>query len=206
MEGAGLKPLQLANACGVSSGAVTHWLNGATKHLKAESALMIENATGYCASWLITGTGEKLKLSTGSAFIDTEIPTPAMRSADETYRGRLAALMAERGISRTQLATKLGISYQGVRKVFDSDGAFGSENNLRAADYFEVNPRWLATGEGREKTSHTGTSAAQVAWPFDLAGLTRARYESLPVSSRYAVQAFMLQAIEKQEAALNRVD
>lgn len=38
MDGAGLKPLQLANATGVSSGAVTHWLDGATKSLKAAAA------------------------------------------------------------------------------------------------------------------------------------------------------------------------
>jgi hypothetical protein len=38
-------------------------------------------------------------------------------------------------------------------------------------------------------------------WPFDLPGLTRDRYESLPIASRYAVQAMMLQSLhrEKQE-------
>ena len=60
MEGAGLKPLQFAKATGVSSGAVTHWLDGATKSLNAETALRIQDVTGYSASWLITGRGEKL--------------------------------------------------------------------------------------------------------------------------------------------------
>ena len=60
MEGAGLKPLQLANATGKTSGAVTYWINGAAKSLKAESAMRIQQATGYSASWLITGTGERL--------------------------------------------------------------------------------------------------------------------------------------------------
>jgi hypothetical protein len=67
-----------------------------------------------------------------------------------TYKKRLGELMQVKGIGRQELATAIGISYQGVRKVFDSDGAFGSENNLKAAEYFGVNPKWLATGEGNK--------------------------------------------------------
>jgi transcriptional regulator with XRE-family HTH domain len=59
MQSAGLKPLQLANAAGVSSGAVTHWLGGATKSLKADTANRIAQATGYSVEWLTTGTGDK---------------------------------------------------------------------------------------------------------------------------------------------------
>ena len=59
MESAGLKPLQFANAVGVSSGAVTHWLNGATQSLKADTANRIQQVTGYNANWIITGMGEK---------------------------------------------------------------------------------------------------------------------------------------------------
>jgi transcriptional regulator with XRE-family HTH domain len=60
MEGAKLRPLQLAHACGVSSGAVTHWLDGRTKSLKAETAENIQAATGYSASWIVNGSGPKL--------------------------------------------------------------------------------------------------------------------------------------------------
>lgn len=59
MEGAKLRPLQLANACGVSSGAVTHWLDGRTKSLKAETAEKIQAATGYSATWIVAGVGPK---------------------------------------------------------------------------------------------------------------------------------------------------
>lgn len=59
MEAARLKPLQLANAVGVSSGAVTHWLNGATKSLKADTANRMQQVTGYSANWIITGEGER---------------------------------------------------------------------------------------------------------------------------------------------------
>lgn len=81
MEGAGLKPLQLANATGVSSGAVTHWLDGATKSLKAETALKIQQATGYSAAWLITGMGEKLAKDAGSSVPSYEFSPSACELA-----------------------------------------------------------------------------------------------------------------------------
>jgi len=73
MEGAGLKPLQLANAVGVSSGAVTHWLNGATSSLKAETANRISQVTGYSASWLVSGLGDKK----GNAIAPIEYTGPS---------------------------------------------------------------------------------------------------------------------------------
>ena len=78
MESAKLKPLQLANSCGVSSGAVTHWLNGATKALKAETANRMQQVTGYNANWIITGLGERMA-SAGAAPIPYFGPTPLGR-------------------------------------------------------------------------------------------------------------------------------
>jgi len=59
MEGSGLRPLQLARATGKSSGAVSQWMDGTTKSLKAETASMLEKATGYRADWIVTGNGER---------------------------------------------------------------------------------------------------------------------------------------------------
>lgn len=59
IDGAGLKPSELARAAGVSRGAVTQWTNGLTRSLKAETAAKLEIATGYRASWLVTGKGPK---------------------------------------------------------------------------------------------------------------------------------------------------
>lgn len=95
------------------------------------------------------------------------------------YRERLAKLMAEKGVSRSELASAIGISYQGVRKVFDADGAFGSANNLRAAQFFGVSPLWLATGEGsrepestaevpRARSEPVSPTAMELALLFDL--------------------------------------
>lgn len=58
-----------ARAVKVSPSAVTHWLNGATKTLKAKTANLMEAATGYRASWIVTGKGPK-KVS------DTAVPSP----------------------------------------------------------------------------------------------------------------------------------
>ena len=68
MDGAGLKPLQLARATKKSSGAVTQWIDGTTKSLKAETASALEKATGYRADWIVTGKGEK-KVTTATATI-----------------------------------------------------------------------------------------------------------------------------------------
>lgn len=59
IEGTGLKPSEIARAAGVSRGAVTQWTNGLTRSLKAETAAKLEIATGYRASWLVTGKGPK---------------------------------------------------------------------------------------------------------------------------------------------------
>ncbi len=60
MEAAGLSPAELARATKRTNGAVTQWLDGTTKSLKAETANLIEQATGYRASWLVTERGPKL--------------------------------------------------------------------------------------------------------------------------------------------------
>ena len=106
--------------------------------------------------------------------------------------------MDAKGIGRTELAAAIGISYQGVRKVFDSDGAFGSENNLLAAEYFGVNPKWLATGTGEKSLSvapitYEGPSAKarELALVFDMIpetdSLKRVQAFSLALSAIVAV-------------------
>lgn len=50
---------EIARATGKTPGAVTQWLDGTIKSLKAETAARLETATGYRATWLVTGKGEK---------------------------------------------------------------------------------------------------------------------------------------------------
>lgn len=63
------------------------------------------------------------------------------------YWSRLKPLMDARGLDVASLARRLGVSYQAVAKV-QRGGAFGSENNLKAAKELGVSPLWLATGQG----------------------------------------------------------
>lgn len=68
----------------------------------------------------------------------------------ETYANRLRPLMEAREMDTQALATAMGLSYQAVRKVLELGGSFGSKNNLRAAELFDVNPTWLASGKGEK--------------------------------------------------------
>jgi SOS-response transcriptional repressor LexA len=62
---------QIASETGKSPGAVTQWLDGSTKSLRADTAAALERATGYNAAWLVTGNGTKL-----AANISNVAPTP----------------------------------------------------------------------------------------------------------------------------------
>lgn len=56
----GKSQAQIATETGKSAGAVTQWVNGTSKSLRAETAAALERATGYRAAWLVTGRGPKL--------------------------------------------------------------------------------------------------------------------------------------------------
>jgi len=63
------------------------------------------------------------------------------------YWERLKPALDSRGWGIQQFADAIGVSYQAVVKVRDG-GAFGSKNNIKAANILGLNPAWLATGEG----------------------------------------------------------
>lgn len=50
---------ELARAANVTDATVTFWLDGTTKSIKGEKAVLLERATGYRANWLISGKGPK---------------------------------------------------------------------------------------------------------------------------------------------------
>lgn len=59
IENSGKSKADIARACGVTAASVTFWIGGQTKSLKAETALALEQATGYRANWLLSGTGPR---------------------------------------------------------------------------------------------------------------------------------------------------
>lgn len=67
-DSAGMSNAALARATGRSQGAVTQWLDGTVQSLKADTAAQIERATGYRATWLVTGKGAKRVEDSQPAF------------------------------------------------------------------------------------------------------------------------------------------
>jgi hypothetical protein len=65
------------------------------------------------------------------------------------YKDRLAAAMRHKGVKITALAQAIGMSYQGVKKVLDSESAsLNSANNAAAARFLGVSSDWLASEVG----------------------------------------------------------
>lgn len=57
---AGYKKSAIARAAGKSAAAVTQWISGETKEIKADSAAGIQAVTGFSAVWIATGKGPKM--------------------------------------------------------------------------------------------------------------------------------------------------
>lgn len=77
------------------------------------------------------------------------------------YGARLQIAIDLAGKERGRLARELGISAQAVGQVIrGATGAFNAANNARAARFLEVDPFWLATGEGQPRTLLMGERLA----------------------------------------------
>ncbi len=79
-----------------------------------------------------------------------------------TYWERLKPEMDAQGMGISQLASKLGVSYQAVGKVKDG-GAFGTTNNFKVAKLFNLNPVWLSTGTGPKYLEGSALERSNVA-------------------------------------------
>lgn len=55
MKEAGVNATELADACGVSSAAVSKWMSGATKNLTADNSAAVARSLGVREEWLRTG-------------------------------------------------------------------------------------------------------------------------------------------------------
>ena len=66
-----------------------------------------------------------------------------------TYGSRLEQALQNAGQSRKELAAAIGRTVQAIGDVINGKTkAFTAENNARAAAFLNVNPDWLATGDG----------------------------------------------------------
>jgi len=57
IKDSGKSKSEIAKLCDVAPSAVTQWINGESKTLKAESVFALAKATGYRAEWLTFGVG-----------------------------------------------------------------------------------------------------------------------------------------------------
>lgn len=101
LEASGLSKAELARATGTTGASVTHWLNGRTQTLKAETAMLIEQATGYSSRWLISGTGPKLITRPVTKRLDGRVPV--ISSAE-------AAAYEEHGIDQSRVTRHLPVA------------------------------------------------------------------------------------------------
>lgn len=67
--------------------------------------------------------------------------------------------MEDAGVSTTELARYLGISYQAVRKVKEGlSSHFSTDNNIAAARKLGVSSEWLATGRGPKRATQESSA------------------------------------------------
>lgn len=75
------------------------------------------------------------------------------------YKARLQLALTRSGRTRQELADRLKVSYQAVRKALTGEtGSFSAKNNEAAAAYLGVSSKWLATGVGSPEISHENVS------------------------------------------------
>jgi SOS-response transcriptional repressor LexA len=67
---AGFSRAALAKAAKKTNAAVTHWVNGASAEIKADSAAGIQALTGFSAVWIATGKGPKRSMQHMEQFLE----------------------------------------------------------------------------------------------------------------------------------------
>lgn len=60
IEASGKSKAEIARACNITQASINHWMTGKTRSLRAETALALEQITGFSAVWLTSGRGPKL--------------------------------------------------------------------------------------------------------------------------------------------------
>jgi len=86
----------LADAAGVGSSRVSQWLKGDLKDLMAESAVNIEERTGFTARWLVTGLPPK-KIQAAAAqqgiVLERTVPNTDKKIHSMTYEKKLVEIV-----------------------------------------------------------------------------------------------------------------
>jgi hypothetical protein len=136
----------------------------------------------------------------GATMIFLPPQTPGIVSGvpHSTYAKRLVLAMQRAHVSPKQIAEELDITYTGAKKMMEGGKSGASEpfatNHMKLAKLLDVDPGWLATGDGEMLRSDP--------WPLPL--IERRRFEALPEQHRGYVQQAMNRAIEECESQISR--
>lgn len=87
IDGSEKSRADIARACGVTQASVTFWLDGTTKSLKADTALALEQATGYRALWILKGLGPRKVEAAAIAWPFPKVPLERIEALDEHDQG-----------------------------------------------------------------------------------------------------------------------
>lgn len=122
IEESGKSKADIARACSVTSGAVTQWIDGATKSLKAEKALALERATGFRASWLTSGRGPRKVADREDPYWPfSKIPIERYTALDDVDKGYVQRRLLQ-AIDECQTAVDLTITAEDTRLFEESNG------------------------------------------------------------------------------------
>lgn len=65
---------------------------------------------------------------------------------------RLQSAMKARGVTVSRLATAVGMSYQGIKKIVDGKTQeMDASNCIKIAAFLQINAEWLRTGDGERE-------------------------------------------------------
>lgn len=104
------------------------------------------------------------------------------------YKDRLQRAMDERGVSARELADRVGMTYQAVKKVLDGkSAAFNAVNHAIVARYLDVRSDWLAIGD--EPMARRGQEPAEP-WPFP--SIDERKVRSLPHDDKVRLDAALM--------------
>ena len=108
----------------------------------------------------------------------------------------------------TNFASDVGVSPGTATRIKVQSTSVGIDVLDKIADFFKIEPWQLLAKNLGANVQPTDSQAVPVLhhdpWPFDLAGLTKERYDALPLPSQHAIQTLMREAIAKEEAEVNR--
>lgn len=118
---AGFTQSELSRAAGVTKGTSNQWIDGKIKSIKLEYAQGIQALTGFNASWIVTGKGNKHLTASAAQNPTTEHASPEIQAILN-----LLNATDERGKIKARLAVEDALSLHALilaRTKQDSDDA-----------------------------------------------------------------------------------